>query len=108
MADLQRRELGLFRKRVERLCCCQRKRYFGLYWKMVVDESENLGVVLIGVNNPHLREEEVGQYRICQAIDNHPLLANVYYPDDIRRGIMFACSVEDARAVIPEIPTDVV
>ena len=75
---------------------------------MVVDESENLGVVLIGVNNPHLREEEVGQYRICQAIDNHPLLDNVYHPDDIRRGIMYACSVEDARAAIPEIPTDVV
>jgi len=78
------------------------------YWKMVVDESENLGVVLIGVNNPHLREEEVGQYRICQAIDNHPLLDNVYHPDDIRRGIMYACSVEDARAVIQEIPTNVV
>ena len=27
----------------------------------MVDESENLGVVLIGVNNPHLAEEEVDQ-----------------------------------------------
>ena len=45
---------------------------------MVVDESENLGVVLIGVNNPHLREEEVDQYRICQALDNHPLLGTIH------------------------------
>jgi len=79
-----------------------------LYWKMVVDESENLGVVLIGVNNPHLAEEEVDQYRICQALDHHPLLDNVYHPQDIRRGVVYACSVPDARNVISEIPTDVV
>ena len=75
---------------------------------MVVDESENLGVVLIGVNNPHLAEEEVDQYRICQALDHHPLLDNVYHPQDIRRGVVYACSVPDARKVISEIPTDVV
>ena len=60
---------------------------------MVVDESENLGVVLIGVNNPHLREEEVDQYRICQALDNHPLLGTIHLKgtlkislDGIQRG----------------------
>ncbi len=74
---------------------------------MVVDPDENLGVVLIGVNNPHLQDSDLESYRICQEeIVDHPLLANVYDPDDIRKGIMVACSVAHAQKVIPEIPTD--
>ena len=75
---------------------------------MVVDESESLGVVLIGVNNAHLTSEEVeAQYRLCPQIPNHPLLDNVSHPDDLRNGVVYACSVPDAQKVIPEIPTDI-
>lgn len=72
---------------------------------MVVDPLENLGVVIIGVNNPHLQEVE--SYRLCsEEIDDHPLLANVYHPNDIRKGIIYACEVAQAQKVIQEIPTD--
>jgi hypothetical protein len=75
---------------------------------MVVDETENLGVVLIGVNNPHLGEQEIDEtYRVCESIPGHPLLNDVKDPDDIPRGIAYACSVSDAQKVIPEIPTDI-
>lgn len=75
---------------------------------MVVDESQGLGVVVIGVNNPHLQQVETEAYHICLAdeIPNHPLLDNVYDPHDVQKGIIYACSVAAARAVIPEIPND--
>jgi len=78
------------------------------YWKMLVDESQELGVVVIGVNNPHLLESETESYRLCPKINDHPLLDNVYHPDDIVKGIIYACSVADAQKVIPEIPSDIV
>ena len=74
---------------------------------MVIDESEALGVVLIGVNNPHLKENEIESYRLCPQITDHPLLNNVYHPDNIQQGVVYACSVADAQKVIPEIPRDV-
>ena len=75
---------------------------------MVVDEMENLGVVVIGVNNPHLEDFETESYHLCPEISpRHPLLANVYHPDDVEKGIIYACSVADAQKAIPEIPTDV-
>ena len=39
---------------------------------------------------------------------NITTLDNVYHPDNIQRGVMYACTVPDARKIIPEIPTDVV
>ena len=75
---------------------------------MVVDESQGLGVVIIGVNNPHLLDSETESYRLCPEIKDHPLLENIYHPDNIIKGIMYACSVDDAQKVIPEIPTDVI
>ena len=79
------------------------------YWKMVVDESAQLGVVVIGVNNPHLQEAEVEeQYKLCQSpLVHHPLLAGIHHPNDILKGIMYACTVDEARKFIPEIPSDV-
>ena len=75
---------------------------------MVLDESLSLGVVLIGVNNPHLDETEVEEYKaLCPQIEGHPLLDSVYHPDDIQKGIMYACSVADAQKSIHEIPQEV-
>ena len=53
---------------------------------MVLDESLSLGVVLIGVNNPHLDSSEVEEYKsLCPRIEGHPLLNSVYNPDDIQK-----------------------
>ncbi len=78
------------------------------YWKLVLEPEANLGVVLIGVNNPHLSTNEVDNgYRICDPIPNHPLLDKVNNINDIKEGVVYACSVEDAQNVIPEIPKDI-
>jgi len=78
------------------------------YWKMIIDESLNLGVVVIGVNNPFLSESEAEDYKkLCPSIPDHPLFDNIYYPDDIQKGIMYACSVADAQKSIHEIPKEV-
>ena len=81
---------------------------FRYYWKMIIDESLNLGVVVIGVNNPFLSESEAEDYKkLCPSIPDHPLFDNIYYPDDIQKGIMYACSVADAQKSIHEIPKEV-
>jgi hypothetical protein len=36
---------------------------------MVVDESEKLGVVVIGVNNPHLLDSDLESYRLCPPVN---------------------------------------
>ena len=43
----------------------------------------------------------VDEYKICEPIPNHPLLDNVYYPEDIVKGYMWACRVKDLAAVVP-------
>lgn len=81
---------------------------FRYYWKMVLDESQKLGVVVIGVNNPFLQESEAEDYKqLCPRIEGHPLLDNIFYPDDIEKGIMYACAVADAQKTIHEIPKEV-
>ena len=44
----------------------------------------------MGVNNPHLKTIP-DDYKICEPVPDHPLLENVYYPEDIVKGYMWAC-----------------
>ena len=44
----------------------------------------------MGVNNPHLKSIPE-DYKICEPVPDHPLLENVYYPEDIVKGYMWAC-----------------
>ena len=44
----------------------------------------------MGVNNPHLKTIPE-DYKICEPVPDHPLLENVYYPEDIVKGYMWAC-----------------
>ena len=61
---------------------------------------------MIGVNNPHLTEAEVNDlYRVCADVGDHILLIDCDDVNDIRRGIVYACTVEDAAAVFEEIDT---
>jgi len=61
-------------------------------------------VALIGINNPHITTEEIPSYKICQEIPSHPLISNLVAPEDIYKGVCYACSVPDARAAILDIP----
>lgn len=69
-----------------------------------MDTANSLGVAFVGVNNPYLPAEDLEVAKICPPLDNHPIMENIFYPDDISRGVLFACLVSDAAAVIPEIP----
>ena len=60
------------------------------YWKIIIDPAAGSGVAIIGVNNPHLKTIP-DEYKICEPIPNHPLLENIYYPEDIVKGYMWAC-----------------
>ena len=71
---------------------------------MVVDEAANSGVALVGVNNPHLSSGDISAHKVCSEISNHPMLSHVSNPNDIKKGIIYACRVEDVQAVFEEVP----
>ena len=60
------------------------------YWKVVYDPVANQGVAVVGVNNIHLKELP-SDYAICPGISNHPILDNVFYPNELARGAIWAC-----------------
>ena len=74
------------------------------FWKIVYEPETQLGVALIGVNNPHLDPEEVVSHKICPEISDHPLILELSEPDSIIKGICYACSVPDAQKFITDMP----
>ena len=79
---------------------------FRYYWKVLHDENADEGVAFIGLNNPHLDPSLVdsADVKICPTIDNHLAMAVINDPDDVIAGVTYACTVEDAATMIPEIP----
>jgi len=73
------------------------------YWKIIYDPIANAGVAVVGLNNPHVKEI-TDEYKICPALLNPSILAKVYHPEDISKGFMYACRVEDLMAAVPEVP----
>ena len=74
------------------------------FWKIIYEPETQLGVVLIGVNNPHLAPEEVTSHKICPEISDHPLILELSDPESITKGVCYACSVPDAQKVITDFP----
>ena len=73
------------------------------FWKVIYDPVANAGVALLGVNNPHLTTIPE-DYRLCPPLSDHPLLAGVSQPENIERGVVWACAVDSLTLVIPELP----
>merc|ERR550519_2167368 len=73
------------------------------YWKILYDPVGNAGVGVVGVNNPHLGSIPE-EYIICPPVEGHPILANVYHPEDIQKGYMWVCRVEDLVKTVKEVP----
>ena len=76
------------------------------YWKVIVDTEKDAGVALIGVNNPHITEDEIDDYKICSPLKDHPIMEGIPEPDNISKGVIYACEVGDAADVIEEIPSE--
>ena len=73
----------------------------------------NSGVALVGLNNPHskvppplasLLQEVDPALLPCPALASHPLVDTVDLPQDVVRGYVWACRVEDLAANVPEVP----
>jgi len=73
------------------------------YWKIVFDPDQGAGVAVIGVNNIHLKSLP-SDYILCPPIPDHPILENVFYPDNLSRGVIWACRVEDLATAVPNVP----
>jgi hypothetical protein len=73
------------------------------YWKIAYDPVANAGVAVVGVNNPHLAAIPA-DYRICAPLSDHPLMEGVKEPENIERGVSWACAVEDLARAAPEVP----
>jgi hypothetical protein len=73
------------------------------YWKIAYDPVNNAGVAVIGVNNPHLAAIPE-DYRICPPLVDHPLMGGVQQPENIVRGVSWACAVGELAKAAPEVP----
>lgn len=73
------------------------------FWKIIYDPIGNAGVAVVGVNNPHVQEINE-TYQLCPALDNPTILDRVSQPENIERGYIYACRVEDLSAAVPEVP----
>ena len=51
------------------------------YWKVIVDTEKNAGVAVIGVNNPHISENNIDYYKICSPLTDHPIMEGISEPD---------------------------
>jgi DNA/RNA endonuclease G (NUC1) len=75
-----------------------------LYYKILVNNANRSGVVLIGVNNPHLSLQDIQQrgYIVCE--DKSDQITWVSWQrTDLRRGYSYACDVNDFLARVPHV-----
>lgn len=74
-----------------------------LYYKILINNADQSGIVLIGVNNPHLSQEEIDRdYVICKDVSESISYVN-WQRTNLRRGYGYACDVNDFLRVVPHI-----
>jgi len=71
------------------------------FWKILYDQWTLKGVALVGVNNPHL-DSIPDDYVVCPPLSQHVLLPSDN--QDIYKGYMYACRIEDLASAFPEVP----
>lgn len=76
-----------------------------LYFRVVIEPATRKGIVLIGVNNPHISVEKIQEdYVICEDISDE--IKWIYWTkDDLLHGYSYACEVEEFRKVVTHLPT---
>lgn len=74
-----------------------------LYYKILINKADNSGVVLIGVNNPHVTLDEIKKsYIICTDVSSQINYIN-WQKDNIERGYSYACTVNDFVKAVPHV-----
>lgn len=72
-----------------------------LYYKVLINKADSSGIVLIGVNNPHLTLDEIKKdYVVCTDVSDQISYIN-WQRDDIRRGFSYACDVNEFLKAVP-------
>lgn len=75
-----------------------------LYFRVIVEPSTKRGVVLIGVNNPHLTLEEIKKdYILCTDVSDK-ITWLTWKKTDIKAGYSYACEVAAFTAKNPYLP----
>lgn len=75
-----------------------------IFYKILIEPLSRSGIVLIGVNNPHLTLHEIQRdYVICNDISDKVKYIK-WRARDIRRGFMYACDVNDFLKTVPHLP----
>lgn len=78
-----------------------------LYYKILIDRKSDSGIVLIGVNNPHLTLEEIKKsYIVCTDVSEKISYVS-WKKDNIVYGYSYACSVNDFVKAVPHISLNV-
>jgi hypothetical protein len=72
-----------------------------LYYKVLINRVDSAGIVLIGVNNPHVTLEQIKKdYTVCTDVSEQIDYVN-WRKDDISRGFSYACDVNEFLSAVP-------
>jgi hypothetical protein len=71
---------------------------------VLVDENAGTGVAFIGVNNVHISANEIDSFKLCPTLDNHFIMQGISAPDDVTKGVLYACEVGEIASQFEEIP----
>lgn len=75
-----------------------------LFYKVLIDRATNMGIVLIGVNNPFLTLEDIESNEIiCNDVSENIDWIN-WDKTNINRGYSYACDVNDFVKVVEDLP----
>jgi len=75
-----------------------------LYFRVVIDPTSHKGIVFVGVNNPHLTEEQIKRdYIICTDVSDQVTYIN-WKTTDIKAGWSYACEVADFLKTVKHLP----
>lgn len=74
-----------------------------IFYKILIDKFRNAGIVLIGVNNPHVTMQEITRnYVVCNDV-SHKIRYIKWRTTDIRRGYSYACEVNEFLKEVPHL-----
>ncbi|XP_030238691.1 uncharacterized protein LOC108652332 isoform X1 [Drosophila navojoa] len=77
-----------------------------LYFRVIIDRDSRRGIVLLGVNNPHIGMEEIEEdYIICPDIGDQINWIS-WTRKDLQKGYSYACTVEDFIETVQDLPLD--
>ncbi|XP_037721947.1 uncharacterized protein LOC119554916 [Drosophila subpulchrella] len=77
-----------------------------LYYRVIIDRLSRKGIVLLGVNNPHVNLEQIeNEYIICKDIGEELSWVS-WTKEDLKKGYSYACTVEDFTSVVKDLPLD--